>query len=146
MLRVAVQGHDYLELFMKASRLSALAFGVSLLLPVGAFAGSMNKKSLHLFETVTVEGKTLSPGDYRVEWNGSGPNVQLDILQGKDTLAMVPAKVVTSTDKSEQDGYRLKKDHGNQELVAIFFSGKDYSLQIPEPGPSSASTRSSSSY
>lgn len=130
---------------MKASRLSALLFVASLLLPVAALAGSMKKQSLHLFETVTVEGKTLSPGDYRVEWNGSGPNVQLDIVQGRDTLVKVPAKVVTESAKSDQDGYTLKKNNGNQELVSIFFVGKDYRLQIQEPGASSASRSTSGS-
>ncbi|HYL62813.1 MAG TPA: hypothetical protein VE077_09340 [Candidatus Methylomirabilis sp.] len=130
---------------MKASKLSAFLFVASLLLPVALLAGSMNKKSLHLFETVTVHGKTLSPGDYRVEWNGSGPNVKLDIVQGRDTLVTVSAKIVTESIKSEQDGYTLDKDHGNQELVSIFFSGTDYRLQIPESGSASASRSTSGS-
>ena len=130
---------------MKASRLSAVSFLVSLLLPVAAFAASMSKQSLHLFEKVTVEGKTLAPGDYHVEWNGSGPNVQVDIVQGRDTLVTVPAKIVTESSKSEETGYTLKKDHGNQDLVSIFFSGKDYRLQIPEPDASAASRSTSGS-
>ena len=131
---------------MKASRLSAVLFVAALSLPVAALAGAMTRESLHLFETVKVQGKTLSPGDYRVEWNGTGPNVQLDIVQGKDTLATVPAKIVTKSTKSEQDGYTLKKDHGNQDLMSIFFSGKDYSVQIPEPGSSASASPASGGY
>lgn len=130
---------------MKASRFCALLFAASLLLPVAALAASVNKKSLHLTETVTVQGKTLSPGDYRVQWNGSGPSVQLDIVQGRNTLLEVPARIVTESTKSDQNGYTLKKDHGSQELVSIFFEGKDYRLQIPEPGAASASRSTSGS-
>lgn len=127
------------ESFMKASRLSAVLFIAALSLPVAALAGAVTKESLHLFETVQVQGKTLSPGDYRVEWNGSGPNVNLDIVKGRDTVATIPAKIVTKSTKSEQDGYTLKNNHGNQELMSIFFNGKDFSVQIPETGSASAS-------
>lgn len=131
---------------MKASRLSAVLFIAALSLPVTALAGAITKESLHLFETVKIQGKTLSPGDYRVEWDGSGPNVKLDIVQGRDTLATVPAKIVTKSTKSEQDGYTLKNDHGNQELMSIFFNGKDFSVQIPEPGSSTSPSPASGTY
>ena len=120
-----------------------MLFAASLLLPVAAFAGTTNKKTLHLFETVTVQGKTLSAGDYRVEWNGSGPNVQLEIVQGRETVATVPAKIVTASGRNEQDGYTLKpSQNGTQELRSIFFTGKDYTLQIQQPGASSGSSPS----
>jgi hypothetical protein len=126
---------------MKASRLSALLFVASLLLPAAILAGNTNKKTLHLFDSVTVEGKTLSPGDYRIEWNDAGPNVQLDIVRGRDTVATVPAKVVTASNKNQQDGYTLKPgQNGGQQLLSIFFSGKDYSLEIQEPGSAAAAS------
>jgi hypothetical protein len=131
---------------MKASRLSTVLLIAALSLPVAALAGAMTKESLHLFETVRVQGKALSPGDYHVEWNGAGPNVKVDIVQGRDTLATVPAKIVTESTKSEQDGYTLKKEHGNQELTSIFFSGKDFTVQIPEPGSSASASRASGGY
>jgi hypothetical protein len=32
-----------------------------------------------------------------VEWNGTGPNVEVSILQGDKTIAQVPARVVDKT-------------------------------------------------
>ena len=127
---------------MKASRLSASLFVVSLLLPAAILAGTTNKKTLHLFDTVTVEGKTLAPGDYRIQWNDAGPNVQVDIVRGRDTVATVPAKIVTAGSKNQQDGYTLKPtENGGQGLVSVFFSGKDYTLEI-QPDAASASNPS----
>lgn len=126
---------------MKASRLSSLLFAASLLLPLAAFAGNTTKKTLHIFETVTLEGKTLSPGDYRLEWSGTGPDVQLEVVHGRDTVATVPAKIVTASEKNQQDGYTLKPTQsGGQELSSVFFSGKDYSLQIHPDNASSGAT------
>lgn len=92
---------------MKASRLSAIVFIASLFLSVSVFASDSHKKTLHIFDTVSVEGKTLSPGDYKVEWSGAG-TVQLTILHGRDTVATVPAQEVSSSNKNDKDGYTLK--------------------------------------
>ena len=81
---------------MKASRLSTIPrlFAASLLLCATAFAVKTNKKALHLYEKAKIEATLLPPGDYKVEWSGSGPNVELNIVQGRDTLATVAAQVV----------------------------------------------------
>lgn len=119
---------------MKASRLSAMVFIGSLFLSLSVFASDSHKKSLHIFDTVSVEGKTLSPGDYKVEWSGAGTNVQLMILQGRETVATVPAQEVTANSKHDQDGYTLKPgQNGSQQLAEIFFIGQNYTLQL-EPG------------
>lgn len=71
---------------MKASRLSTMMTIVSAcssLLAAGAFAGNTNKKTLRLYEKAKVRGTLLEPPDYKVEWNGAGPNVQLNILQAR---------------------------------------------------------------
>jgi hypothetical protein len=126
---------------MKASRLSAVLFIGTLLLSASAFAGDTNKKSLHLYETVTVEGTQLSPGDYKFEWSGTGPNVQLSIVQGKDTLATVPVQIVSENSSNTQDGYTLTPgQNGAEELKNVFFSGKDYTLEIQPAAASSGGT------
>jgi len=81
---------------MKASRLSTISklFAGSLLLCAAAIAAKTNEKTMHLYEKAKLEGKVLNPGDYQVEWSGTGPNVELNIVQGRDTLATVPARVV----------------------------------------------------
>jgi len=118
---------------MKVSRLSGLLLGCSLLFSVCAFAGTTNKKSLHLSENVTIEGKQLAPGDYKVEWSGTGPDVTVNILKGKETVASVSAHVVPESIPNSQDGYLIKQAaDGSQSLVQVFFSGERYDLNIDQ--------------
>src|SRR5205085_6952926 len=86
---------------MKALKLSTMLFAASLLLACSAFATKANKKTMHLYEKAKVHGTLLEPGDYKVEWNGSGPKVQLKILQGNDTVATVPAQVVAENTSND---------------------------------------------
>jgi hypothetical protein len=116
---------------MKVSRLSTLLLGSSLLLAVSAFAGTTIKKSLHLYENVTVEGKQLAAGDYKCEWSGSGSDVRVNILKGKETVASVSARIVSRGVANGQDGYALKPaQDGSQSLAQIFFTGEKYDLEI----------------
>lgn len=118
---------------MNASRISTIAilFAGALLLCATAFAAKTNKKTMHLYEKAKLEGKVLPPGDYQVEWSGTGPNVELNIVQGRDTLATVPAQVVAENTSNEHDGYVLEpaKTGGNS-IEEIFFSGAKYELKI----------------
>jgi hypothetical protein len=131
--RASAQGEDKRELYMKVSRLSALLFGSSLLFSVSVLAGTTNKKSLHLSENVTIEGKQLAPGDYKVEWSGAGPDVTVNILKGKETVASVSAHVVPENAPNSQDGYLLKPAaDGSQSLAQVFFTGERYELNIDQ--------------
>src|ERR1700744_4324726 len=118
---------------MKVSRLSTIALGGSLLLAVSVFAGNTIKKSLHVYENATVEGTQLAPGDYKVEWSGSGPEVKLSILKGNETVVTVPAHVATEAAPNSQGGYALKpgKD-GSQSISEIFFSGEKFELKLDQ--------------
>jgi hypothetical protein len=118
---------------MKSSRKVVGLVGASLLFAVSAMAGTENKGTLRLYDNVNVQGKQLSPGTYKVEWNGEGPEVQVNILDGKNTVVTVPARVVAMTTKNAQDGYTADDQNGNRTLKDLFFHGKDYQLEI-EPG------------
>lgn len=117
---------------MKVSRLSCALLGAAFLCAIPVLAGSTIKKSLHLTNTVNVHGVTLSPGDYKVEWTTPGPNVQVNILEGHDTVATVPAQVIPVATQNEQDGYGLKaaKNGKAETLTELFFSGEKYHLAI----------------
>ncbi|PYX38222.1 MAG: hypothetical protein DMG75_04465, partial [Acidobacteria bacterium] len=66
---------------MKLSVISkGLLLGMALLLATSAFAS--NKGSMNVQENLTVSGKQLSAGDYQLQWEGSGPNVEVNILRG----------------------------------------------------------------
>jgi cytoskeletal protein RodZ len=116
-------------------RLSRNLFSVALassLLGASAFAAPTTKGTLKLFEPVTVQGKQLAPGQYTVEWNGEGPNVELSIASGKNAVVSVPAHVVPSP-KNATSGYSsTKQQDGSSTLTNVFFQGKPFELEIAD--------------
>jgi len=130
---------------MKLSRLSAAFLGGSLFLSASVFAAPANRKSLRLYETITVAGKQLPPGEYKLEWTGTGDNVQVSIIKGKEVVATLPAKVVNATSANPKDGYETSSlQDGSKTLKQIFFSGKNYDLEIQQAGSATASNPSGS--
>ncbi len=118
---------------MKLSRLSLAVLGAAFLFSTSAFAQDENKGKLSLPESVTVEGKQLSPGDYKLQWEGSGQNVELKILKGKETVATVPARIVQEPGKNAVNSYSVtKQPDGTRVLSSINFGGKNFSLEIVE--------------
>jgi hypothetical protein len=124
---------------MKATKFFTLLVGSSLLVSASAFAGNSNKKTLHLYESVTLEGQQLPPGDYKFEWSGTGPAVKVDILRGKETVASVPARIVALPVSNKADGYSATagKD-GSHSLTMIFFSGEKYDFEIGDASRANA--------
>jgi len=109
-----------------------LLMGLALLLASSAFAAS-SKGSLQLNNPVLVNGTTLKPGEYKVEWDGSGPSVELSILQGKKVVAKVPAHVVELQTPSNNDAAVTRKnDSGPNTLAGVRFQGKKIAIELGE--------------
>ena len=70
----------------------SLMMGLALLLASSAFAAT--KAELVLQSPTSVNGTKLKAGEYKLQWDGTGPNVEVSIMQGKTVVAKVPAKVV----------------------------------------------------
>ena len=116
---------------MKVVKISLTFLGGALLLAAGAFAGEANKATLRLQEKVSVEGKQLSPGTYRLEWDGTGPDVRVNILRGKETVATVPVHLVEQQARHAQDGYATSAEaDGSKSLTSIYVAGKNLTLQL----------------
>ncbi len=118
---------------MRKMQFTAGLLTFSLVLAAGAIAGNTNKGTLKVDETVTVGGKQLAAGQYQLEWAGTGPNVELSISDGRETVAKVPAQVLPLKKAEPGSGYSTNADHaGNKMLTGIFFGGKKYELAIGE--------------
>ena len=117
---------------MKLSIVSkALFLGLALLLATSVFAA--NKGTLQVQEPVSVSGTTLSPGEYKVEWDGSGSNVELSILQGKKVVAKVPAHMVDLSQPSSSNAAVVTKNNdGSRSLSEVRFSGKKFAFAVGE--------------
>jgi len=121
---------------MKFSVISkSLILGLALLLASSAFAAT--KASLTLRNPATVNGTKLKAGDYKLQWDGSGPNVEVSILQGKTVVAKVPAKVVDLPAPSDNSAAVVTQNSdGTATLAGARFEGKKFALEIGESASS----------
>jgi ATP phosphoribosyltransferase len=129
---------------MKLSTISKRVLpGLALLLATGAFAANnANKGSFNVFDPVTVNGHQLSPGQYKLTWAGTGPNVELMILSQGKVVATVPARLIELGQAGHDNATEShKNDDGSQSLTQIDFAGKKYALAL---GMESAATDSTS--
>ena len=116
---------------MKFANVSkGLLLGLALLLATSAFAAS-NRGSMELMDPVTVSGKQLPAGEYFVKWDGSGPNVELNILKGNKVVATTPARLIDLSEKPNSDSAIVQQNgDGSRSLTEIHFGGKKYALAI----------------
>jgi hypothetical protein len=123
---------------MKGSK--SLILGLALLLATSAFAA--NKGSLQVQEPLNVNGTRLVPGDYRVQWDGTGPNVELSILQGKKVVAKAPAHMIELSRPSTGDSAVVKDNgDGTKTLNEIRLNGKRFSFAIGEEAAKADATK-----
>ena len=119
----------------------SLILGLVLVLACSAFAAT--KGSLTLQSAITVNGTTLKPGDYKLQWEGTGPDVEVSIMQGKNVLAKVPAKLVDLASPAANSAAVIRQNaDGTNTLAAARFEGKKYSLDL---SPSSDGMQAGSS-
>jgi hypothetical protein len=115
---------------MSVSKISkGLLLGLALLLATSGFAA--NKGSLQVNDPVTINGKQLASGIYSVTWDGAGPNVELNILKGKNVVATVPAHVLELEQSPSRDSVVTNTNSdGHKSLSEIRFSGKKYAFAV----------------
>ena len=124
---------------MTSTKSIANLLTISLLLAASAVAGNTNKGKLQVFESVSIGGKQLRAGEYQVEWAGSGPNVEVTISDGRETVAKVPAQILALKKAEAASGYTTISDQaGNKALTEIFFGGKKYQLSLGEASAATA--------
>jgi len=111
----------------------SLMMGLALLLASSAFAAT--KADLVLQNPTTINGTKLKAGEYKLQWDGSGPNVEVSITQGKKVLAKVPAKVVDLNTLSENNAAVVKtNDDGTSTLAGARFEGKKFAIELGDAG------------
>lgn len=115
---------------MKRLGFAGMLAGIAILFATTALAAE--KGSMKLFDTTLVNGVQLSPGDYALQWQGTGDKVQLQILRGKKVVATTPAALVQLKSPASQDLTSTAKDEASHAkmLTQIQFRGKNYALAI----------------
>jgi hypothetical protein len=111
---------------------------VLVLFAVSALAAS--KGSLTLQHPTNVGGKQLATGNYTVQWDGAGDQVDLKVFQGKKEVASSSAHVVKIEQPASYDQTITSAGNdGSSDLKEIRFRGKNFALQLSGEGGSSSS-------
>jgi hypothetical protein len=117
---------------MKLATVSkSLVMGLALLLASSVFAAT--KGHLALQGPTLVNGTKLKAGDYNVQWEGTGPEVQVSIMQGKKVLTKVPAKIVELKTRAQNDSALVNNNtDGTSSLAEVHFAGRTTALELSE--------------
>jgi len=73
-----------------------------------AFAAREKAHSVEIFDAVHIGTTELKPGNYKVEWQGSGPAVEVTFLRNGKTVVTVPGTLKTNDDQVTQDSIRTE--------------------------------------
>jgi hypothetical protein len=81
---------------MKQIKYTALLTTLALLFAVSAFARDKNQHSVELSDSVQVGGTQLPAGSYKLEWEGTGPEIKVNFVRDGKTVATVPGTLKTN--------------------------------------------------
>ncbi len=116
---------------MKYAKYLAAFAVICLMTTAGSFASTKSKDVGHLNidESVQVGSTHLSPGDYKVEWNGNASNVQINILKGENVVATAEGKIVELDKPAKGDSVTTKPLNNSTRVVdEIEFNNRKESL------------------
>ena len=114
---------------MKSGRIfTGVLLGAVMALAATAYAAE--KATVEIQKAVTVSGTQLAAGKYTVTWEGSGTNVELKIMKGKNVVATVPAQVVNLNSINLTDAVVTRNEAGRFELTQIQPGGKKVALVL----------------
>ena len=116
---------------MKHVRYFALLSMLAVLSPLGALARDKNQRSVDIPNAMRVEGVQLEPGHYKLQIQGTGPDVQVTFLQNGKTVGTVPGKL-TNDNEITQDS--IVMDSANKTLDEIHFRRDKESLVFQQSG------------
>src|SRR5271169_6855747 len=109
---------------MKQIKCTALLSMLALLFPLGALARNKNQHSVEIPDSVQVGGAQLKPGNYKVEWQGTGPEVQVNFVRDGKTVATVPGTLNANDKRVVQDAIVTDTASNTNTLKEIDF-GRD---------------------
>jgi hypothetical protein len=121
---------------MKRLGFAGVMTGIAMLFATTALAAE--KGSMKLFDPTLVNGVQLSPGDYALQWDGTGNNLQVQILQGKKIIATTAGALVQLKAPASQNMTSTRRAENNAKaLTEVEFRGKSYALAIGSNAPES---------
>lgn len=113
----------------------ALLSLTALIFPAALLARNSNEHNVDLTDSVQVGHAHLKAGSYKVEWNGSGPNVRVAFLQNGKQVATAPATLKTNDQQITKSDYTIQKTASNGKVLReIDFGHQKEALLFPKAG------------
>jgi hypothetical protein len=115
---------------MNRIKYTALLSMLALLSPLGALAREKNQHSVEIPDYVQVGDAQLKPGNYKVEWQGTGPEVHVNFVRDGKTVATVPGTLKTNgahvvddvvTDTTSANAKTLKEIDFSRDKESLIF-------------------------
>ncbi|HEY6768621.1 MAG TPA: hypothetical protein VI386_28000 [Candidatus Sulfotelmatobacter sp.] len=119
---------------MKQVKHIALLSMLALLSTVSALARNNNQHSVQIPDSVQVAGTQLAPGSYQVEWQGTGPEIQVNFVRDGKTIATAPGTLKTHDANVVQDDIVTDTSANNKTLKEIDFAHDKESLVFAQSG------------
>jgi hypothetical protein len=120
---------------MKQVKYTALLAMLALLSTVSALARDKNQHSVELSDSVQVGGTQLDAGSYQVEWQGTGPQVQVNFVRDGKTIATATGTLKTNDAQVVQDDIVTTVTSANtKKLEEIDFAHHKESLVFEQSG------------
>jgi hypothetical protein len=120
---------------MNCLKYLALVATLGLLTPLSMFAADKTTRSVTIADPVTVGSTHLKPGHYKLEWQGSGPAVNVSFIRDGKTVATAPAKLEINDTEAKQDDVIMDRTNAhNEKLKEIDFSHQKEALKFGQSG------------
>jgi hypothetical protein len=115
---------------MKFAKYSVWLALVTMCISLVAFAKDKNEGKFTLSSPAQVGSTQLKAGDYKATWEGTGSDVQVKILQGKNVVATTSAKLVQREQPSPHNAVTLSSAGGTPTVNEISFDNRKESLVL----------------
>ncbi len=120
---------------MKQIKYAALLSMLAVLCSASALARDKNQHSVQIPDSVQVGDTQLKPGNYKIEWQGTGPEIQVNFVRDGKTVATVPGTLKTNDPKVTQDEIVTNTTSANARMLEqIDFSRNKESLVFEQSG------------
>jgi len=116
---------------MKYLKYMTLLLAMALLSPFCALARDKNQHPVDIPDAVQVGSTRLNPGSYKVEWQGTGPLVQVSFLLDGKTVATASGTLKMNDNEATNDAIVMNADtktleeidFGRQKEALVFGQG-----------------------
>lgn len=107
---------------------------LTLLFPLGALSQE-NKHSVDISDAVQIGGTHLTPGTYKVKWQGAGPEVQVSFERRGETVVTVPATLKTNDDQVTQDAIETRGSSADNKVLEEIDFGRQKEALVFDQNP-----------